>query len=286
MVDFRRTLTQAQKLKVLRDANFICMYCGDPANEVDHIFPHSYSLNDKEENLAASCTICNRIASDKVFDGFIEKQTYIREQREKARWIEAIHIYRSMCQACGLPLPPVRDEPKKKEKPKQKQRRNLDGSSVMKKPDLPPRYKEKVKKEKQVIEFDRDANKWRLQRYRAIEDRVKKSGYDYSKIQAYQVCFLAKHQKGESWRKIAVKYGLHPNMARLIANGYEPGNKIRKKLNLSLIAEVETLDENFPDGSQVLGALQCGCGQWFVSNHPKRKKCFFCTPFRPRKILS
>jgi hypothetical protein len=257
----------------------MCLYCGDPANEVDHIIPHSYSLDNREENLVASCTICNRIASDKVFDGFIAKQTHIREERAKDKWTEAINLYRSICQYAGLPLPIVRqaeDKPEKESKPKR--RRNLDGSSVMKKPPLPPVY-DPPEPEK-VEELPRKERKKRLQGYRTAVAPA----FDYSNIQAYQTMFIVKHQKGNSWRKIAVQHGLHPNMARLIANGHEPGNRIREKLKLPPIAEVVSLNEGFKDGSQVIGAVECCvCGQWFVSNHPKRKRCFICTPFRSRK---
>jgi hypothetical protein len=255
------------------------MYCGDPANVVDHIFPHSYSLNDNEANLVASCNICNSIASDKVFDGFIAKQTYIKEERKKDRWTEAINLYRSMCQDAGLPLAIERkEEEKPKKETKSKRRRNVDGSSVRKKPSLPPVYPS-AEPEK-VVKPVKKVRKIRLHRV----NRAIKYAADYSNIQSYQVAFLVKHEQGESWRKIAMQHGLYPNMARLIAQGHEPGNRIRKKLNLPLKSEVIPMEKKIPDGSLVLGSQVCECGQTFVSNHPKRRRCFLCTPFRSRKF--
>jgi hypothetical protein len=53
-------------------------------------------------------------------------------------------------------------------------------------------------------------------------------------IHAYQKRFIVRHNEIHSWRKVALPYGdgLKPNMARLIANGYDPGNKIRGVLRL------------------------------------------------------
>ena len=51
-------------------------------------------------------------------------------------------------------------------------------------------------------------------------------------LDAYKNAFMAKHDKVSSWRKVAGPYGIHPSMARMIANGYDPGNRIREKLRL------------------------------------------------------
>ena len=83
-----------------------------------------------------------------------------------------------------------------------------------------------------------------------------------------------------SWRKVAAPYGIHPNMARMIANGYQPGLKIRRLLGLPAITTVTImLDEPIPDGAQVLTATRCECGRWYVSNCPARRKCFICRPY-------
>ncbi len=53
-----------------------------------------------------------------------------------------------------------------------------------------------------------------------------------SNVQAYRKSLLAAHMKLKSWRKVAAPYDLKPSMARMIAYGYDPGNKIRAKLHL------------------------------------------------------
>jgi len=56
----------------------------------------------------------------------------------------------------------------------------------------------------------------------------------YGDIESYKTAFLALHEEIRSWRKIADRYGIYPNMARMISRGYDPGNKIRKKLRLPM----------------------------------------------------
>lgn len=38
-----------------------------------------------------------------------------------------------------------------------------------------------------------------------------------------------------------------------------------------------------PDGTQAYSAQECACGQWYISNHPCRKKCFICSPYKGKK---
>lgn len=97
------------------------------------------------------------------------------------------------------------------------------------------------------------------------------------------------HEISKSWRNTAAPYGLHPSMARMIANGYIPGNRIRKKLGLPEQSKVVSLNGSIPDGSQSLGARQCPnekCNhQWFIPNSPRRRKCFLCSPYRSKNGL-
>ena len=90
------------------------------------------------------------------------------------------------------------------------------------------------------------------------------------------------HEITHSWRKTARPYDLYPSMARLIANGYDPGPRIRRKLGLPLVANVIVIAGEVPAGSQVLSADRCACGQYFISNHPRRKRCFMCSPYKRR----
>ncbi|HMN11816.1 MAG TPA: hypothetical protein PKD55_05770 [Bellilinea sp.] len=91
------------------------------------------------------------------------------------------------------------------------------------------------------------------------------------------------HKISRSWRKVAEPYGIFPDTARLIAKGYEPGKKIRERLGLPPAASVVVVYGVVPDGAQVLQAERCQCGQYFIPNHPRRRKCFMCSPYRKRK---
>ena len=59
-------------------------------------------------------------------------------------------------------------------------------------------------------------------------------------IDAYKTAFSANHAQVASWRKVAEPYSIHPNMARMIANGYDPGNRIREKLRLPKKQAIES----------------------------------------------
>ena len=69
------------------------------------------------------------------------------------------------------------------------------------------------------------------------------SGLYLDSIDAYKNSFLERHGKVASWRKVAEPYSIHPNMARMIANGYDPGNRIRERLQLSEKQPVEICEE-------------------------------------------
>ena len=75
--------------------------------------------------------------------------------------------------------------------------------------------------------------------------RAATPGAYLSSVGAYKNAFLAEHKKVKSWRVVAKPYGLKPNMARMIAYGYDPGNKIRAKLHL-------------PAKQVVLACAKCG----------------------------
>lgn len=45
--------------KALKRDRFTCIWCGYPANTVDHLIPASKGGSDKPSNLAASCGECN-----------------------------------------------------------------------------------------------------------------------------------------------------------------------------------------------------------------------------------
>ena len=66
--------------------------------------------------------------------------------------------------------------------------------------------------------------------------------------------------------------------------GYVPPPSVAKKLGIEIYASVIPLNGSIPSGSQSLGARFCiNCKQPFISNHPRRRKCFSCSPCRKKK---
>lgn len=60
----------------IRDKN-TCVYCGSPANVVDHIKPvYDGGMNDIA-NLVAACSRCNTIANKWSFNSFDDKRIFI-----------------------------------------------------------------------------------------------------------------------------------------------------------------------------------------------------------------
>jgi 5-methylcytosine-specific restriction endonuclease McrA len=50
---------KTQRLIVLKRDCYTCAYCGEPANEVDHIQPRVLGGTDDLDNLVAACRRCN-----------------------------------------------------------------------------------------------------------------------------------------------------------------------------------------------------------------------------------
>ena len=53
------------RLEILRRDSYTCAYCGDVANEVDHIVPKVKGGEDTHDNLVAACRLCNIQKKDK-----------------------------------------------------------------------------------------------------------------------------------------------------------------------------------------------------------------------------
>ena len=91
---------------------------------------------------------------------------------------------------------------------------------------------------------------------------------------------------GMSWNALSRSYDVSVGLLYNIAkHGYNPGTKrVRDKLGLSTMVGIVTLNGNVPDNTLVLGAQRCiKCGRPFISNHPRRRKCYICSPYRGRK---
>jgi len=53
---------------VLNRDNWTCVYCGSPANEVDHVIPRNHGGFDLPSNLVASCSRCNNAKGSSCAD--------------------------------------------------------------------------------------------------------------------------------------------------------------------------------------------------------------------------
>jgi hypothetical protein len=88
------------------------------------------------------------------------------------------------------------------------------------------------------------------------------------------------------FRKIALLgefEGIPAGTLCAIAKGEKVPDKWRRRLGLTLTATVYVIGGSvIPPGAQVISASLCECGQPYISNHPARKKCFICSPFRKR----
>jgi len=86
----------------------------------------------------------------------------------------------------------------------------------------------------------------------------------------------------KSWRLVAQKWRLSKGTTYRIAHNIEPKTlEIRLLLDLPLPeARVIAIAGIVPNGTQTIGALRCICGDWFIPNHPRRRKCFICSPYR------
>lgn len=87
----------------------ICVYCGDqPATEIDHVIPLAYVTLHDIENLRPTCSWCNLLASDKVFESFYDKRAYILQKRQKK--MHGRH-QRTSCGDCWVPYQYPRHSP-------------------------------------------------------------------------------------------------------------------------------------------------------------------------------
>lgn len=63
------------RLKVLRRDAYTCAYCGDVADEVDHIIPKVRGGEDSMENCVSACRKCNIQKKDKPVGVFLAQRS-------------------------------------------------------------------------------------------------------------------------------------------------------------------------------------------------------------------
>lgn len=77
-----------------------CVYCHrNISTQIDHVIPYSYSRYHGLENLRPSCSWCNLLASDAVFEDFESKYAYVG-QRLKSKGNRGNML---VCSVCLLP---------------------------------------------------------------------------------------------------------------------------------------------------------------------------------------
>lgn len=92
----RRTSYKKHWKALIEEFGNKCVYCKqEVATCIDHILPYDWDGNNSIENLVPSCSLCNSIASDKVFESFEQKKQYILSRRKDAE--------RAICIDCLLP---------------------------------------------------------------------------------------------------------------------------------------------------------------------------------------
>lgn len=76
----RNGMSPGDRRQILERHDYVCAYCNAPATEVDHIIPWGHMQDDSDDNLIASCKLCNCIAGGRVFSSFTDKKYYIQRR--------------------------------------------------------------------------------------------------------------------------------------------------------------------------------------------------------------
>ena len=82
----RKPLQLGMRNRVMQRDSGICRYCGHQAEVIDHVNPYSYVGEHEEDNLVASCWICNALVSNKLFMDFESKKKFILHGR--TQWLQ------------------------------------------------------------------------------------------------------------------------------------------------------------------------------------------------------
>lgn len=77
---FMTTQKKQKLLKLVRDQNYKCFYCGEKGKGsifsdflIEHIIPRSKGGTSDDTNLVASCWLCNSLKTDLLPHEFVEK---------------------------------------------------------------------------------------------------------------------------------------------------------------------------------------------------------------------
>lgn len=69
-----------------------CIYCGRPANTIDHLIPKSRGGSNEHENLAPACLTCNRTKAARSLEEFLTT----RNERKRELCYERLAAHRAI----------------------------------------------------------------------------------------------------------------------------------------------------------------------------------------------
>ena len=102
-------------------------------------------------------------------------------------------------------------------------------------------------------------------------------------VTSTKTAILHKHDTdGLTWEQISQIYEIPKSTLHAFATGRRClPLKWYGRLGLEMPdATVTVVSGEIPHGAQALGAMRCECGMPFISNHPRRRRCFICSPHR------
>lgn len=94
---------------------------------------------------------------------------------------------------------------------------------------------------------------------------------------------LLRDTYGLKWQEIAETepfLGIPLGTLNDIYRGRPVPKRWRAQLGYTEETTVMVVEGQLVEGSLVPGSQRCGCGRWYVANHPRRRRCYVCSPIR------
>jgi hypothetical protein len=95
---------------------------------------------------------------------------------------------------------------------------------------------------------------------------------------------LERHSELDSWQLVADELELNKTTVWRVANqGWLPSDAVSlQKLGIAAQVGVLFMEGAIIEGGALVGqsSRTCECGVEFIPNHPRRRRCFYCSPIR------